>query len=35
MIKLHVVPISSLKSPRDADFAEGFRVRFGDASSYL
>lgn len=35
MIKLHVVPISGLKSPRDADFAEGFSVRFWDVSSYL
>lgn len=35
MIKLHVVPISGLKSPRDADFAEGFSAKFWDVSSYL
>lgn len=35
MIKLHVVPISGWKSPRDADFAEGSSVRFWDLRSYL
>lgn len=35
MIKLHVVPISGLRSPRDADFAEGSGARFWDMRSYL
>jgi len=35
MIKLHVVPISGLKSPQDADFAEGSSVKFWDVRSYL
>lgn len=35
MIKLHVVPISGLKSPQHADFAEGSSVKFWDVRSYL